>query len=174
MSFSALEITHQTPPMQTRHIKSKSNTFYVTEAFSFLSFSIFSFFFFFECGKIYVCWRINLWHHTNAHKHSKARLVDNKFYYSLFRFQLQSNEKLEGKTSFNCSHATGDEGNVCGKVHWIRSVLVGAICGPRWRENSFDYTTIFLSSSFFKVIKTAIYCRRWRIEDVIIFRVDSR
>lgn len=62
--FRRLKITHQTPPMQTRHIKSKSNTFYVTEPFSLLVFS----FGFFLCGKIYVCWSINLWHHTYTHE----------------------------------------------------------------------------------------------------------
>lgn len=40
----AFEITHQTPPMQTRHIKSKSNTFCVTEAFSPLFLIAFLFF----------------------------------------------------------------------------------------------------------------------------------
>jgi hypothetical protein len=38
--LSAHEITHQTPPMQTRHIKAKSNSFYVVEAFSLLSFAL--------------------------------------------------------------------------------------------------------------------------------------
>lgn len=38
--LSAHEITHQTPPMQTRHIKAKSNSFYVVGAFSLLSFAL--------------------------------------------------------------------------------------------------------------------------------------
>ena len=69
--------THQTPPMQTRHIKSKSNSFYVTEAFSSL--------------EIYVCWSMNLWEFM-AHKYTLLLI---RIYFLLFFFH---NPKKTEKT----------------------------------------------------------------------------
>lgn len=72
--------------------------------------------------------------------------------------------------SFNWSHTIW-KGKLW-KVHGIRSVLVGAICGSRWSEER-DYTTVLVSFQP-KVIKILQFTANGKIGAETIFRVDLR